>query len=104
MKELSSQEKIILLRRTAEIIKKGESYFICIALEIAASEHERREYESCAGAIKKYVPELLKYRPKHAVFDSEGWFGPAESKARIRIINKTIKDIEASIASTLESN
>ena len=50
------------------------------------------------------MKELSKYRPKHAVLDSDGWFDPTESETRIGIINKTIKDIEASIASTLESD
>lgn len=104
MKELSKQEKISLLQRIKQIIKEGHACFICIALGIAASEYEGREYESFAGAIEKYVPELLKYRPKHAVLDSDGWFDPTESETGIGIINKTIKDIEASIASTLESD
>lgn len=70
MTELSKQRKISVLQRTAEIIMKGESPFICIALEVAVSEAEGREYESCEGAIQRYVPELLKYKPQHTYFDS----------------------------------
>lgn len=104
MKELSKQEKINLLRRTVEIIIDGHSPFICIALEVAASEAEDREYETPEGAIEKYVPELLKYKPQHTYLDSPAWFNISDRSTRIEIINKTIKDIEASIASTLESD
>lgn len=104
MEELSNQEKINLLRRTAEIIIEGRSPFICVALEVAASEAEDRGYETCEGVIEKYVPELLKYKPKHTYLDSVAWFSISDRRTRIEIINKTIKDIEASIASTLESD
>lgn len=104
MAELSKQEKINLLRRTVEIIMKGESPFICVALEIAASEAEGREYESYEDAIEIYVPELLKYKPQHTYFDSPAWFCIGDRNARIKIIYKTIEDIEASIASTLDSD
>lgn len=104
MKELSNQEKINLLRRAVEIIMQGKSPFICIALEIAASEAEDREYESYEGAIERYVPELLKYKPQRTYLDSPAWFSIGDRNTRIKIIYKTIEDIEASIASTLESD
>lgn len=83
---------------------EGKSPFICIALEMAASEAEGREYESYEGAIERYVPELLKYKPQRTYLDSPAWFSIGDRSTRIEIINKTIKDIEASIASTLESD
>lgn len=104
MKELSKQEKINLLLRTKEIIIGGYADFICVALEAAASENEGREFESSKYTIEKYVPELLKYKPKHTYLDSAVWFNISDRSTRIEIINKTIKDIEASIASTLESD
>lgn len=104
MAELSKQEKINLLRRTAKIIIEGRSPFICVALEVAASEAEDRKYETCEGAIEKYVPELLKYKPKHTYLDSVAWFSISDRGSRTEIIHKTIEDIEASIASTLESD
>lgn len=104
MAELSKQEKINLLQRAKQIIKEGRVFFICVALEIAASEAEGRLYESCKGAMERYVPELLKYKPKNVGIDSGKWFKLGDSRSRIRVINKTIEDIEASIASTLESD
>lgn len=104
MAELNKQEKISLLQRTKQIIKEGHAFFICVALEIAASEAEGRLYESYKGVMEKYVPELLKYKPRNVSVDSGRWFRLGDSRSRIRVINKTIKDIEASIASTLESD
>lgn len=104
MAELSKQEKINLLQRAAEIIREARLPFICTALEMAASEAEGREYETSKGVIEKYVPELLKHKPKRTYLDSIAWFSTGDGGVRIRVINKTIEDIEASIASTLESD
>lgn len=98
MKELSKQEKINLLHEVVKYLISRKSCYMCIIIETIMYKIEDREYKSCKGAIEKYVPELLRYKPKYLYDDTDAWFGPDSIRKRIEIVIKTIEDIEASMS------
>lgn len=96
MKKLSKKEKIQLLERAKEILLSHNTDYICRAIE-RASNFSTSKFEIYYLDVFDYIPELLKYRPKK-LFSvlGEVWFRPAETRKRVNIIDKVIKDIERS--------
>ncbi len=98
MKRLSKKAKIQLLERAKEILLNHNTGYICRAIEKAANFSGSKFFEIDYIDVFHYIPELLKYRPKklYSSILEEVWFPPAETKKRVDIINKVIKDIQRS--------
>lgn len=96
MKGLTTEQKIALLEEVKRLLIEDETIFICATMEYIMSQREHRNYIDYRGVMDKYVPEILKYRPKDQQWT--GWFEPENKESRIIVIDKTIKDLKKSIS------
>lgn len=95
-KELSRKEKIKVLECAISILEKGESYFMCVAINKAYSivskcKHEERETSLAINLI----PELLEYKPA-GINKDLSWLpiGAEGMIKRIEILNEILKKLE----------
>ena len=95
---LTKRQKISLLMEVRRRILDGTDRFIFIAIEQIMSECEGRPYRAGSMPIEKYVPEMLKYKPKGLIY-LDGQFELEDKESRIMVIDSTIRDIEEFICS-----
>lgn len=93
VKKLTNTKKVFLLKKAKLRLERGSNNYICTAIS------DSNNNKIMASDVFKYIPELLKYKPKR-IYRSNGtlseWFANSVSglQKRLNIITKTVKDIE----------
>lgn len=95
--KLTKEQKIAILKEAIKIIcgmhPVYSSDFLCPAIE-EATEYVVDGYKYDSHHNTQYrFPELWKYKPDD-MFSATSWFIFYDKQSRIKVLNKTIKDIE----------
>lgn len=94
--ELTRQQKIEVLECAIIILEKGESYFMCVAIDKAYSIVSKRKHEGRETSLAiNRIPELLEYKPA-GIDRNLSWFpiGEEGMRKRIEILNEILKKLE----------
>ena len=98
--KFTAKQKIRILKKAIQLLKSEDDDCICNAVASAIRVYHWPTYYLTTTI---YIPELLKYKPKRRIKinaynkDVYYWFKDGDIKSRIEVLQKTIKDIEATL-------